>query len=236
MPLTSAEIAVISALGSSALTGGTSLGVIGLRERLRRRTADRELLAAAVTDMLALSMSLSLRADTMGNAMKVRSGLGEGLDVALRVRKPLDPLEFHDWIAQDMSPLNAAWSVVWARGDQELVQLANKLMSRCGDVITASTARTPAETAGAKARRFAAGERWTPEMLDDLGHARKAMAHAREQLAQYARGMLGLRPAQLFSPEPAGTADEPPTAQASITSDAATPAAEASAGPDGEQP
>jgi hypothetical protein len=32
----------------------------------------------------------------MGLTMKVRSGLGEGVDVALRQRKPADPLELYD--------------------------------------------------------------------------------------------------------------------------------------------
>jgi hypothetical protein len=31
--------------------------------------------------------------------MKVRSGLKEGVDVATRNRKPVDPLEVHDWMA-----------------------------------------------------------------------------------------------------------------------------------------
>jgi hypothetical protein len=135
----------------------------------------------------------------MGETMKIRSGLGEGVDIVTHQRKPFDPLEMHDWMAQHMAPLNAAWSAIWAGGDQELVRRANALLSACSDLISVSTARMPAETAGARLRRQVAGERWTQEMLDKLQESRTMMAQAREKLAQHARTVLGMPPAQLFS-------------------------------------
>ncbi|MGH3277150.1 MAG: hypothetical protein ACRDNZ_22830 [Streptosporangiaceae bacterium] len=75
-----------------------------------------------------------MKAQAMGQTMKVRSGLGEGLGVATRLRKPSDPMELHDWIAQEMTPLNEAWSVIWLRGDQETIQLANALLDACGQL------------------------------------------------------------------------------------------------------
>jgi hypothetical protein len=134
----------------------------------------------------------------MGDAMKTRSGLGEGVDVLMHQRKPLDPLEIHDWIAQDMAPLTAAWSVIWARGDQELIRLANQLLDGCAGLLAASTARMPADTYGTRLRRNVAGERWTPEMRAEVDQKMKELAHAREQLAQYARTMLGMAKAELF--------------------------------------
>ena len=35
--------------------------------------------------------------------VRFRSGLKEGWDVALRQRTPADPLELHDWMAQDLA-------------------------------------------------------------------------------------------------------------------------------------
>jgi hypothetical protein len=87
--MTSAELAVIAALGASALTGAVSLGVVGLQEHLRSRRSDRDVLAAAVTAMLARSMEVSLRAQAMGDEAKIRSGILEGVDIViLRLRKP----------------------------------------------------------------------------------------------------------------------------------------------------
>jgi hypothetical protein len=196
--LTSAGLTVIAALGASVLTAGASLGVVALRERLRRKTADRDILIAGVTEMLSRSMAISFRAHAMGDAMKTRSGLGEGVDVLMHQRKPLDPLEIHDWIAQDMAPLTTAWSVIWARGDQELIRLANQLLDSCAGLMAASTARMPADTHGARFRRNVAGERWTPEMRAEVDQKMKELAHNREQLAQYARTMLGKVKAELF--------------------------------------
>ena len=105
-------------------------------------------------------------------------------------------------MAQDMAPLSAAWSVIWARGDQELIRRANALLSACGDLIEVSTTRMPARTIPARLRRHVAGDRWTEEMLDSLTASQKAMAQACEQLAQYARRILDLRPAALFGHEP----------------------------------
>jgi hypothetical protein len=197
--MSSAVLAVIAALGASALTAGASLGVVALQERLRRKAADRHALADAVTEMLGRSMEVSLRAQAMGEEMKIRSGIMEGVDIVVtRLRKPFSALELHDWMAQDMAPLNAAWSVIWARGDQELIRRANALLSSCADLVSVSTALMPAETRTGRVRRNIVGERWTPQMQERLQGARTLMSHAREQLAQYAREVLGMAPAQLF--------------------------------------
>jgi hypothetical protein len=59
-----------------------------------------------ITEMLARSMEASLRAQAMGETMKLRSGLG------VVTRKLFDCLVIHDWITQDLAPLKAAWSLV----------------------------------------------------------------------------------------------------------------------------
>lgn len=200
--VTPAELAVIAALGASALTGGASLGVVALQERLRGRRADRDVLLTAVIAMMSRSMSVMTRSQAMSQQMRLRSGLAEGADVALRLRKPADSLELHDWLAIDMAPLTEAWSIIWARGDQEMVRLANALLSKCGDLLAAATSRNPADTVATHLRRWARGEKWTPELQADLDRAVKDVAHARERLAQYARLHLGLPAVELFGHEP----------------------------------
>jgi hypothetical protein len=199
--MTSAELAIVAAFGASALTAAASLGVVWLWEWLSGRAAGRDALLAAVTVMLSRSMAVMSRAQAMGLQMRLHSGLGEGADVALRLRKPPDALELHDWMAADMGPQNEAWSVIWARGDQETVRLANALLAACGEVITAATATKPADGA-AWLRRLLAGEKWTPEMQEGLDRAVREVAHARERLAQHVRAKLGLSAVTLFGHEP----------------------------------
>lgn len=47
----------------------------------------------AITAMLSQSMTVMMTVQAMGQTMRVRSGLGEGLDVATRLRKPADPMD-----------------------------------------------------------------------------------------------------------------------------------------------
>jgi hypothetical protein len=199
--VTPAELAVVAALGASALTAVASLGVVALQERMRGKRDDRDTLTGAITAMLSLSMAVMMRWQAAGQQMRLRSGAGEGIDVVLRVRKPADAQELHDWLASDLTPLNEAWSVIWARGDQETVRLANALLDKCSDLFTAATATETVSTLGGRVRRWVTGERWTPELQAALDAAVKDAAHARERLAQHARGQLGLAAVTLFGHE-----------------------------------
>jgi hypothetical protein len=214
--MNTAWIAVIAALGASALTGAASLWVTWYREHLRGKATRRDELAAAVTEMLSRSMAVMMRAQAIGQQMRLRSGLIEGFDVTLKIRKPADVQEFHDWLAVDYSPLSAAWSLIWTRGDQETIRLANQLLDACGTILGSATARNPATTLSARLTRLVFGEKQTPELQDDLQQAITGVAHAREQLARHARKVLSLPEAKLFGHE--------------------TPAAAAPALPDGSHP
>jgi hypothetical protein len=174
--MTPAEIALVAAFGSSALTGAASLGVIWVQEWRRRKAADRAALRSALTELLSRSMAVAMRARTMGETMKSRSGLKEGLDITLHHRKPVDPLELHDWIAQDLVPLNTALCELWTRADQEGVRLANEVVRKCTDVLGASTARQEADSSWERVRRWALGERWTLAMIAENDRAVKELA------------------------------------------------------------
>jgi hypothetical protein len=217
--MTPAELTLTAALGSSALTGAASLGVIWVREWRRGKASDRAALRAAVTELLSRSMAVAMRARTMGEAMKFRSGLKEGLDVTLRQRKPADPLELHDWMAQDLAPLNTALSELWTRADQEGVRLANEVVSRCMDVLGATTARQQADSGRERVRRWALGERWTPAMIAENDRAVKELAHARKRFADYARARLGHEAVELFMPPDSKELPAGPEAEAVIAAD-----------------
>lgn len=200
--MTTTEVALTAAFGSSFLTAAASLGVIWLQQHLRRRADAKAALHGAVLEVLSRSLSVATRSRAMGETMKIRSGLVEGLDIALHHRKPTDPMELHDWLAQDLTPLNTALADIWTRWDQEGVRLANDVVSKSMDLMGASLARQPASTTRERLRRWAAGERWTPEMLADHDKALKKLAYARKELADHARGNLGLGPVDLFAQVP----------------------------------
>jgi hypothetical protein len=70
---------VVAALGASLMT---VLGTVGRDELLQRRvkrTAERQEQEAAYQAVVNRSTTFALRARTLGDAMRFRSGLGEGL-------------------------------------------------------------------------------------------------------------------------------------------------------------
>ncbi|HET9081114.1 MAG TPA: hypothetical protein VFO01_11460 [Trebonia sp.] len=196
--MTPAELATASALGASLLTGLASLGVMWLQQWLQGRASDRAALAASARELLSRSLAVAMRARVMGDTMKSRSGLKEGLDVTLRQRKPVDPLELHDWMARDLAPLNAALSEIWTRDNQEGVRLANDVVNKCAVLLSASTARQQAD-GWKRARVWAAGEQWTPEMTKAYDSAMRELARARKDYADHARARFGLDAVELFT-------------------------------------
>lgn len=207
--MTSAEIAVTAALGASLLTALGSLGVVWFQSWLGRRATRRAALHASVRELLTRSLAVAMRAQTMGETMKVRSGLIEGVDIVSHNRKPVDPMQLHDWLAADTAPLSAALDEIWLRWDQEGVRLANDVVSKCMDLVGASTATQPARSFSERARKWAAGERWTPEMLDAQQQALKDLAHARKRFADYARARLGMNAVYLFAQAQAPVGETP---------------------------
>jgi hypothetical protein len=197
--VTDAGWTAVAALGAAALTAVASLGVVAYEDQRRNRRTAQDALRAAVIDLLVRSLNLAARAQAMGEMMKIRSGLGEGLDIVLRHRRPIDLLELHDWVAQDFSPLGQAWAATWLRGDQELIRLANDVVDRAAELIGVSAMRQPAHSAADRLLRWARGERWTKEMLSDHQAALHELADSRKGLAEYARKRLGEDAVNVFT-------------------------------------
>jgi hypothetical protein len=197
--MTSAWAVVAAALGASFLTSLGSLGVVWYQERRRSRASDQAALHSAVLELLTRSTAVGLRAQALQDTIRSRSGLGEGLDVALRYRKPFDPMELHDWQALDLVPLNAALNEIWTRGDRDGIRLAGDLVGKCANLLRESTARAPARTALKWLHKAVFGERWTPEMLAAQQRALDDMLAARRRLADYARAALKMDTVDLFT-------------------------------------
>jgi hypothetical protein len=197
--MTSAWAVVAAALGAAALTALGSLGVVRYQERKRGKVSDRDALHRAVLELLTRSIAVALRAVAMRDAIRYRSGMMEGVDIVLRLRKPVDALELYDWQAPDLVPLNAALNEVWTRWDQEGIRRANDLVNKCADLLSASVALTPASTLRQRLRKAVIGERWTLQEEEAYGRARQDMLAARRCLADYARATLKLNAANLLA-------------------------------------
>lgn len=213
--MTSADLTLIAALGASALTGLVSLGVVWFQECRRAKARDRDALRAAIQELLSRSMGVATRARAMADLMRLRSGLKEGLDIAMRHRKPVDLLELHDWLDQDIAPMNAALSEIWTRDSQEGIRLANDVMNKCMDLLGASTTRQQTGNGWERVRVWAAGERWAPEMIAENNRAMQELARARKRYAEHARARFGLDVVELFTvaqaeDEPAAVEDAAP--------------------------
>ncbi len=107
----------------AALVGGLIVAINNaVRDRnQRRREAEGALKrerAAAYGELLARSLALAGRVQTVRGMLPLRSGLDEGLNILLRLRKPLDLFELYDWLGQDMGPLQDAWSKILIVGTQ----------------------------------------------------------------------------------------------------------------------
>jgi hypothetical protein len=206
--MTDADLVAATALVASALTGTFSLGVAGFQHWLQARSSDKATVEAAIVELLTRSGAYALRGRALGEAMRQRSGLKEGIDVATHLRKPADLMEFHDWMAQDLTPMQAALSQLWTLwSDQQGIALANDVVSKASDLLGAQ-AITPATSGKERARRFVFGERWTEEAIAESQRALDALAQARKKLAEHARLKLGRKAANLFAQVEADDAGE----------------------------
>ena len=175
--------------------------------------------SAAYHQLIARSLSFSVRASTLRNVMQSRSGLKEGVDVTFRFRKPFDHMELHDWLVVDYQPINDAWSKVQMIGTTESINAATQLLDACGDLIAVATA--PGNAHG-KVAITIKGMAWTPEQDQELQAAMRRVVDTRESFIKVARQELG-KGAVLLPLEQAGkggdvhsTSDSPPSALPSL--------------------
>ncbi len=143
-------------------------------------------------------MGLLMRANNLANMAVARSGVKEGLDIAMRVRQPLDFLEVYDWMAKDWSPLSEGWSAICLAGDQELVRLANDLLNHGAAVMNAFMVPEPPGRSE-RASRWLLGVRPTAADKAKQEAAVKGLASARKRFAEYSRTALGVDPVDVFA-------------------------------------
>ena len=189
--------AIVAAVVVGLFTGPFTLLAVLLQYRATRRDSRDEQKRQAYGRLLAASGAVGMTANTLHTTMTVRSGLGEGLDIALRLRRAVDPMDLHNFMRPDFDALYAAWADVWVVGSPRSVTLANALMQRVGDVIASHTIRGEQRRS---AWRRVAGEAWTAEQRAQMASDLAALAVARRDLADLARTELSYETAELFTP------------------------------------
>jgi len=141
--ITSTDWAVVAAsVSASAFSFAGAFWLDARRAKRQAKIAKEEELKNACAQIISGALRVSQKSGALGVAMVIRSGLGEGLSVVLRLRKPADPLEINDYLFSELAPILDAQSVVWLSGgsDATLVRSAGDVVVAVGDVIEKSTA------------------------------------------------------------------------------------------------
>jgi hypothetical protein len=141
MGITSTEWAVVVASASASIL--TTIGarwLDGAKAKREAVVARADELKRACMKIISGAFRVSQRAGALRTNMIHRSGLTEGLDVLLHIRKPADPLEICDYLLSELSPVLDAQSVLWLSGDENLMRSAGDVILAKADVIEKSTA------------------------------------------------------------------------------------------------
>lgn len=195
-------LALVSALSGVFVSGVFVSGVfvsgvfglvyIGYQQRLQDQSGEKASLARLVTEVLHRSSAFALRVQVLSATVEQRSGLGEGVDVALRVRKPVEMRELYDWLAMDWAPLDAAWSEMWTSANQEIVTATNAVVQAANDVLELAVEPQTDLPWRQAVRSYILGRRWSAahqQLVDDAVHR---LALNRKSLTILAREKLDL--------------------------------------------
>lgn len=190
-PVSSLWIPVVAALGASILTAVASLGVTWYSEYLHGIAARRASRRDAYIALYNASVAAALRASALDLTIRVRSGVGESVDVLLGKRKVLDPLELHDWLMRGWAPVHEAAGHVMLLGSPAAVELSRQIVLQCATLVQHATSLPPTSGAFPRIRQVRRDADWLAkwnEEVERLGQLRKEFA----SLARSEEGELPL--------------------------------------------
>jgi hypothetical protein len=171
---------LIAALGASALTGLVGFGLSWLQTRREAKTVRWQSRRSAYSRLLAATAMVVHDADTLHLMMQSRSGIGEGVDVVLHYRKPIEAVDLHELVHPTMTALHEALADVWTVGTPQAVRFANVAADGSAEVMRAATESGQARSElGTRLR----GVKWTDEQLASWRAAQHALASARAKFA-----------------------------------------------------
>lgn len=133
---------VIAALGSAFFTITGSFWLENYRLKRVDQAVKKNSLREACIQMGGNACALTLRAQTLYTTATMRSGIKEGIDVVLRFRKPLDPMEFNDWLFKDVNRMFEAQSLIEVSGNYDLIRSASELMIAAAALIGKASSAT----------------------------------------------------------------------------------------------
>lgn len=133
---------VAAALGSATLTIAGTFWLEQWRLGRAGKATHHDRLREACVQMGAHALSFALRAQTLYLTAILRSGIGEGLDIVLHHRKPVDPMELADWLAVDLKPMLEAQCLIEATAGEELVRAAADLVLAAMAVLEKASSAT----------------------------------------------------------------------------------------------
>lgn len=183
--MTSIWVPVIAALGASGLTGAAGFGALAWQQRRIDRSAQSAAQTQAHRLLIEHSLTFTMLANTLRQTAEGRAGLvGEGLELALGIRRPLDPLVLYDRLAAGFGPVNAAWTTIKVSGTLETVQLADHLVRACTDLLEVAG---EVGTARGRVQTRLRGPRWTVEQRNALQTAIELVITERQAFIAHVR-------------------------------------------------
>lgn len=184
--------AIGSGLGAAALTG-LFTWLAGARERrLAAIVAERQGREGAYLALLQATTGLLLFGQGLSTTMRARSGVSEGVDVAFRYRKPLDPIELNDRFVSVVQPVLDAQLLVWTHGTQEAIEQADAVVLAANSHLLAVT-EMGASVARLRLRAWIP----TPEQSQVVEDWMKIVSRARADFVHHIRKELGHAPVVL---------------------------------------
>jgi hypothetical protein len=185
---------VVAALGGSALTGTVALVVPAVQRRYSRQDTAATERATAYEDFANAAVAFAFRVEMGVGALRLRSGLSEGVSVLLLRWRPIEPVETFDRMYRDFQPLQQAWSKIQTVGSQAVIDAAGQVIDACVRYI--ESAMSPDKTLGPVSRALR-GEVWTSTKTAEVEAARRALFAAREQFINVVRTELDREPVVL---------------------------------------
>lgn len=188
---------VVAALGASALTATVALSIDVRSSRKDERSARAARQQNAYSELLTRSALLVYTAGALRLTMQLRSGVKEGLDVTLRQRKPVDPIDISDRVRRDMEPLFATMSEIWIVGSQRTIQAANEIVEQATTVFGIATEVRDSRPSVVRAL---SGVKFTDEDNAAMAEEVRKLARMRTAFAELVRSEAGVEHAVLAEP------------------------------------
>jgi hypothetical protein len=186
--MTSFWVPAVAAVGASGLTGLTGFGAIIWNQRHIEHSVTTASQAEACRLLVEHSLSFTRLANALRRTADARSGSHDGLDIALGIRRPLEPLALYDRLAAGYGPISTAWTTIKVSGQLETVQLADELVRACGDLLEIAG---EVGTARGRIQTKLRGPAWSVEQRNALQTASEQVMTARSNLIQHSRAEFG---------------------------------------------